>query len=218
LIEVTAELSPEQTREAQEILRLLAGGNAPRTAPGGQEAARKKYRDNWKVWWKEHGAAVDLARVEAGPLTRARVTARASATCTLNQAKVTPDQAFASEATQGWAAGNYAPQWIEADLGASNRLARLRMNPNQLPVVCDTTHEVWVSDEAIGENRTKAKLVHTFKGQTESGRALAFDFPKGLSARYVQIRTTRSASWVAWKRIEIQVGRTRSRFVKEEGK
>jgi hypothetical protein len=215
LIDVTADLPREQAGEAQDLLRLLAGVKAPRAAPGGQAAARKKYRDDWNAWWKEHGAAVDLTRVEAGPLLEAKVAARASAT---DSRGGSPGQAFALEAPKGWAAGGFAPQWIEADLGAPTRLARLRMNPSQLPVVCDTTHQVWVSDEPIGDDRTKAQLVHTFEGQTESGHALAFAFPKGLSARYVQVRTTRSASWVAWNRIELQVGRTRSRFVKEEGK
>ena len=37
------------------------------------------------------------------------------------------------------------------------------MTPSQLPVVCDTTHEVWVSDLPISDDRTKAKLAHTFK-------------------------------------------------------
>ena len=214
LIDVTADMSREQTRDAQELLRLLAGAKAPRAIPGGQAAARKQYRDEWNAWWKEHGAAVDLARVEAGPPSKAKVAARASASW-VDMGK-TPDGAF--DAPGGWNAGGYAPQWIEADLGAPNRLASLWVNPAQLPLVCDTTHEIWVSDEPIGDERTKAKLVHTFKGQTENAQLLEFDFPKGLSARFVQIRTTESASWVAWNRIELQVGRTRSRFVHEEGR
>src|SRR5262249_44687245 len=145
LIDTTADLSGEQTREAQELLRLLAGARAPRAVPGGEAAARKKYRDDWHAWWKEQGA-VDMARVEAGPPSTARVAARASATCALSKAKVTPDQAFDREAPHGWAAGGFAPQWIEADLGVSRRLANLRMKPSQMPVVCATTHEVWVSD------------------------------------------------------------------------
>ena len=88
--------------------------------------------------------------------------------------------------------------------------------PNQLPITCATTHEIWVSHEPIGDARARAKLVHTFEGQTENGKPLAFAFPKGLSARHVQIRTTKSESWVAWGHVELQVGRTRSRFVQDE--
>jgi HEAT repeat protein len=215
LIDVTADLPPDRTREAQELLRLLAGAKAPRTAPGGHAAARKRYRDDWNAWWKEHGTAVDLARVEAGPPSKAKVAARASATWNKD---VTPDKPFDLDRPGFWSSGGYAPQWIEADLGATNRLAKLRMTPSQLPEECDTTHEIWASEEPIGDNCTKAKLIHTFKGRTESGRPLAFDFPKGLSARYIQIRTTASASWVAWIHIELQVGRIRSRFVQDDGK
>jgi hypothetical protein len=75
-----------------------------------------------------------------------------------------------------------------------------------------------VSQEPIGEDRSKAKLVHTFNGPTQNLQALKLDFPPGLSARYVQIRTTQSPSWVAWAAIEVHVGRTRSSFVKTGAK
>jgi hypothetical protein len=215
LIDATADLSREQTHEGRELLRLLAGANAPRAVPGGPAAARQQYRDDWNAWWKEHGTAVDLARVDTVPPSKAKVAARASAT---DNRGGTPDQVFALEAPRAWAAGDYAPQWIEADLGAPTRLASLWMKPSQLPVVCDTTHEIWVSDTPIGDDRAKAKLVHAFKSQTTSGRPLTFEYPKGLSARYVQIHTTASASWVAWESIELRVGRTRSRFVTEQGR
>jgi hypothetical protein len=68
-----------------------------------------------------------------------------------------------------------------------------------------TVHEIWVSAEPIGDDRTKAKLVHTFKGQTHNGDVLHFEFPKRLSGRYVQIRTRESPSWVAWSEIELGV-------------
>jgi hypothetical protein len=212
LIDVAADMSRDQTREAQELLRLLAGANAPRAVPGGQPAARKQYRDAWNAWWKEQGAAVDLAQIETGPPKKAKVSARASRTWA--ERGGTPDGAFEAG---GWGSDGYAPQWIEADLGAPTRLASLWMKPCQDPAVCNTTHEIWMSDEPIGDDRTKAKLVHRFKGQTESEHPLACDFPKGLAGRYVQIRTTESASWVSWRRIEIRVGRTRSPFVRDEG-
>jgi hypothetical protein len=209
LIDVTADLPPERTAEARELLRTLAGARAPRAAPRGA-----KYRDEWNAWWKEHGAGVDLGRAAAGPPGKAKVAARASA---VENKDFTPDKAFDVAAPNGWAAGNYAPQWIEADLGASRRPATLRMTPSQSPAACDATHEIWVSDAPIGEDRTRATLAHVFKGRTEDGRPLAWDFPTGLSARYVQIRTTASESWVAWRRIELQAGRTRTCFMPDEG-
>ena len=43
----------------------------------------------------------------------------------------------------------------------------------------------------------------------------AFAFPKDLFARYVQIRTTESPSWVSWWEVELRVGRSRFSFVNE---
>jgi hypothetical protein len=129
----------------------------------------------------------------------------------------TPDKAFDGDRTTTWNAGAYAPQWIEADLGASTRLAGIRLLVTQLPDG-ETAHEIWVSNEPIGEDRARAKLAHTFKGNTRDGQALQFDFPKGLFGRYVQVRTTQSPSWVAWVEVELRVGRTRFYFLQEGGK
>jgi hypothetical protein len=68
-----------------------------------------------------------------------------------------------------------------------------------------TTHEVWVSNEPIGDDRSKAKLAHTFKGDFKDTKELKFTFPKDLSARYIQVRTTQSPTWIAWWEVEIRV-------------
>ncbi len=68
-----------------------------------------------------------------------------------------------------------------------------------------TIHEIWVSNDPIGNDRKKAKLVHTFKGETTNLQALKFDFPKDMSARYIEVRTTQSPTWIAWWEIEIRV-------------
>ena len=213
LIDLVADWPGGQTREAEELLRRLGGAKAPRVGPGDKAAARKHYRDDWNAWWKEHSATVNLAQLDAGPPRKAKVSARASGTY---QPDRTPDKPFDLDRPFVWNSGGYAPGWIEADLGASSRLVGIRLVVHQLPDG-ETTHEVWVSDEPIGEQRTKAKLAHTFKGPTVLDQPLKFDFPGGLSARYVQILTTASPSWVAWGPIEILAGRARARFVKDDG-
>ena len=213
LIDLVADLPKGQASEAEELLRCLAGAKAPQVVLN-DDAARKRYRDAWNAWWMEHGRTVNLAQLDAEPPRKAKVSARASAT---EKEEVTPDKPFDLVRPTTWNAGGYAPHWIEADLGASAQLASIRLIVCQLPDGA-TTHEVWVSNGPIGKERTKAKLAHTFKGYTESNKPLTFDFPKGLSARYVQIRTTESPSWIAWGPIDLRVGRTRSHFVKEEGK
>jgi RNA polymerase sigma factor (sigma-70 family) len=115
-----------------------------------------------------------------------------------------PEQAFDGIRATRWNSGNYAPGWIEKDLGASNSFATIVLYPAQTPDG-ETVHEIWISDEPIGNDRTKAKLAHTFKGFTKNMEPLKFDFPKETSARYVQVLTTESPSWIGWWEIEITV-------------
>jgi RNA polymerase sigma factor (sigma-70 family) len=115
-----------------------------------------------------------------------------------------PENAFDGRRDTDWNAGDYAPAWIERDLGALLPLSSITLFPAQdIPGV--TVHEVWVSNEPMGDQRSKAKLVHTFKGHTTNHQALKFEFPKDQSARYVEIRTTTSPTWIAWWEIEIRV-------------
>jgi RNA polymerase sigma factor (sigma-70 family) len=116
----------------------------------------------------------------------------------------TPEKAFDGNKDTWWGSGTYAPGWIERDLGASRPLAGITLVTSQTPA-CETAHEVWVSDEPIGNDRSRARLVHTFKGQTTNQQVLKFDFPRDLSARYVEIHTTASESWIGWGEIEIRV-------------
>jgi RNA polymerase sigma factor (sigma-70 family) len=144
----------------------------------------------------------------AAPTRKVKVSARASRVWDQH----TPDRAFDGAGDTMWNAGGYAPQWIETDLGAATPLATLALVTCQMPAG-HTTHEVWVSDEAIGEDRTRAKLAHTFTGHTDSGQRLTFAFPAGLCARHVQIRTTESPSWIAWAEVELRVQRPDGQYL-----
>jgi RNA polymerase sigma factor (sigma-70 family) len=148
-------------------------------------------------------------RARAEPTLKADiVSARASNSWDQN----TPERAFDGKRGTMWNAGDYAPQWIEADLGAPRPLASLRLVVTQLPGGV-TTHEVWVSDEPIGEDGARAKLVHTFQVHTDNYQQLTVNLPKGLVARYVQILTVESPSWVAWLDIEVRVRRGQANSV-----
>ena len=139
-----------------------------------------------------------LWKFEPAP-TRARVTARASSTDGIGD----PNGPFL-EKPGHWNSGGYAPAWIEADLGAARKLERITLEVRQTPRG-DTVHEVWVSDEPIGNDTARAKLVHTFKGETDNLQELKHTFAPGLSARYVQIRSIDSPSWIGWNSIDLQV-------------
>jgi hypothetical protein len=196
--------------QTDELLRRLAGANGPKLDPGDDEASRKKYREAWHAWWRENGAKMDLTQVNATPTRIAKVNPRASNSWNEQH---TPDKAF-DGGVSWWNSGNYAPQWLEADLRASTQLSSIQLVVAQLPAGL-TTHEVWVSNEPIGENRARAKLAHTFNGNTDNGQQLKFEFPKEVFARYMQIRTTQSPSWVGWTKVELRVGRPRFAFVRD---
>ncbi len=52
-------------RQAEEILYQLAAEQSPREALGvGTASSRRRCRDAWAAWWREHGPRVDLARLE----------------------------------------------------------------------------------------------------------------------------------------------------------
>jgi HEAT repeat protein len=210
LIDLATDLPPGPAWHAQEVLRRLAGDKAPQMVRGDKEADRQQFRAAWKGWWKEHAGTVKLAPLETAPIRKAHVSARASSSW---KADTTPDQAFDRDRTTMWSSGNYAPQWLEADLGAPTPLAGLSLTVSQTPAG-PTTHEIWVSDEPIGDNLAKARRAHTFTGATDNTQVLEHTFPQGVVARYVQIRTTESPSWVAWVEVELRVPRNRLSFVK----
>jgi outer membrane protein assembly factor BamB len=54
----------------EDVLYRLAEDKAPLVAPGTDETSRKKYRDAWEGWWKEHGAKIDVARLEEAAKVR----------------------------------------------------------------------------------------------------------------------------------------------------
>ena len=67
LIDVIADSPRGQAWQAEELLFRLAGAKAPSGNFGDDPASRKKFREAWAAWWKENGAAVDLATLEIAP-------------------------------------------------------------------------------------------------------------------------------------------------------
>jgi hypothetical protein len=54
----------QETGLVEDLLYRLAGDKAPAEAPGNDQESRDRYRAAWEGWWKEHGAKLDLARIE----------------------------------------------------------------------------------------------------------------------------------------------------------
>jgi HEAT repeat protein len=67
LIDLLAELPRDRVWQADEMLHRLAGTQAPPGEPGEAAAARNAYRDVWRGWWKEQGAAAKLTPMDLPP-------------------------------------------------------------------------------------------------------------------------------------------------------
>lgn len=67
LIALLDELPANQLWRAEELLRLIAGREAPEASLSDDKEAMAKCRDAWQEWWTKHAAVVDLARVDETP-------------------------------------------------------------------------------------------------------------------------------------------------------
>jgi len=64
LIDLLVQLPAERADQAEELLYLLAGPRAPLAPLGHDAAARRKCRDAWQVWWRDHGQRVEMAALK----------------------------------------------------------------------------------------------------------------------------------------------------------
>jgi hypothetical protein len=67
LIDLLTELPAEESWQADEVLRQLAGDKSPALPGGADGADRKKYHDAWVAWWRTSGPSVDLAELQRAP-------------------------------------------------------------------------------------------------------------------------------------------------------
>jgi hypothetical protein len=102
------------------------------------------------------------------------------------------------ELATSWGAGDFAPQWIEIDLGAPATITGIRLLTSQSPDG-DTVHLISVRSE--GDDFFE---VYRFEKFTRDGEWQIFtpDVPLE-NIRVVRIETTESPSWVAWAEIQI---------------
>ncbi len=94
-----------------------------------------------------------------------------------------------------WIAGEGPPQWIELDLGSSDRVESIRLLVSQDPAGF-TVHQIYA-----GPSPDPTKLVAEIKGETVSGQWLEIDL--GVEAQFIRILTPDTPSWAAWFEIEI---------------
>jgi hypothetical protein len=102
------------------------------------------------------------------------------------------------DTTTTWGAGQFAPQWIEIDLGAPVAIAAIRLGVDQTPDG-ETVHAV------LGRSPGGAyRELHVFRGMTRQSELLEFvPHAPQEDVRYVRFDTRASPSWVAWREIEV---------------
>jgi hypothetical protein len=113
-----------------------------------------------------------------------------------------PALAFDGNPGTVWNSGGYATQWIEVDLGATYQIDRVELTILQSPAGF-TAHQVWLSGSAIKGDPTGATLAYTFAGNTAEPNVLGYTWSTPPSARYLQVRTVASPSWVAWREVKV---------------
>jgi hypothetical protein len=64
LIRLLEELPLEDTGAIMGLLDRLAGDTMPAVVPGPDQPSRRKYREAWEAWWKDHQAKIEPARLE----------------------------------------------------------------------------------------------------------------------------------------------------------
>jgi hypothetical protein len=69
LIDLLGQLPTHENSTVEDLLYRLADDKAPAVSPGTDDAGRKKYREAWKSWWNDHGAKIDLAKLEEATKT-----------------------------------------------------------------------------------------------------------------------------------------------------
>jgi hypothetical protein len=68
LIDLVPDVAQQNAWQIEDILyRLADGKKTPQVSLGGDETARKKFRDGWQAWWKDNGAGVDMEALHRTP-------------------------------------------------------------------------------------------------------------------------------------------------------
>lgn len=108
-----------------------------------------------------------------------------------------PDSAFDGDTATSWNSGDYAPQWIEVDLGADYPVTEV---------------------DGLADITPNGQVTHAVEGRTSSGTTYPLGGFSGFSARsewvriacdrtqsvrYVRVTTTSSPSWIAWFEIRV---------------
>ncbi len=131
------------------------------------------------------------------PLPNIALGKRATASRSLRRSP--PSGAVDGSTEFTWNSGDYAPQWIEIDLGSPQAIGRIALLTTQLPDG-DTVHRLLGKARAGDPYRS----LHEFAGFTTEGQWLEYSPPTPWeNVRFLRVETTVSPSWIAWREIHV---------------
>ena len=112
-----------------------------------------------------------------------------------------PENAMDGNPGTVWGAGDFAPNWIEIDLGQPYTISEIRLRLDQGNLVGRTIHRVLVKGPGTSD---KLVLLFTFDGETSDLDQLVYTLPEPLEGiQFVRAEITLSPSWVAFREIEV---------------
>ena len=110
----------------------------------------------------------------------------------------TPGMAVDGDLSTQWGSGDYAPQWLEVDLGSDHSVGTIKLHVAQYPE--GQTVHILEAKSSAGEWVT----LDTFSGNTKDGDVLTWTSAAGgNSLRFIRVTTTESPSWVSWLEVEV---------------
>lgn len=116
-------------------------------------------------------------------------------------AQSAPENAVDGNLDTFWGAGDFAPQWIEIDLGAPYNIAEIRMLIQQTPGI-EAAHQILGrGPDTYGQY----VLLHTFSSPTRFDRDWLTYSPDTpwTGIEFVRVETRESPSWISFWEIEI---------------
>ncbi len=128
-----------------------------------------------------------LARCRVIPSWRAAATGASGAA----------PSAFDGSTCTLWNAGGFAPQSIMVDLGATRRIDAIVLVPEMSPDGA-VVHRVELSDR---DDPKSFQSAHRIVAPMRTSAPVELPFPRPERARFVQIASEASPSWIAWREI-----------------
>ena len=109
-----------------------------------------------------------------------------------------PENTLETDETRMWNSRSFGPAWIRFDLGPSEPyVSRIDLLPSMHPASARVTHLV-----RMGKQPDLMETVMTFEGECTDRKWMVCRFVESHKrARYVEIYTPQSPSWVAWIQI-----------------